>query len=274
MSTEPPWNLVLPVKGGVDAKTRLGLGADGPRLALAMALDCVSAVLATPTVRQALVVTADADTADAVRALGGLVVPDPGGGLAGAVAAGLRAAPDGPTGVLLADLPCLTPSALDAGLDAVTCVLRTGAGSVVVPDCDGHGTVLLAAGGPRELRPAFGGASAAAHERYGATRLDLDLPRLRRDVDTPQDLRAAVRIGIGPRTAATLGIVQTTVLTFDPATRSGTVVTDDGIELDLAPDALAGSGLRHLRPGQRVTCDPAPGRADAVTSVRIVGVSG
>jgi 2-phospho-L-lactate guanylyltransferase len=37
--------------------------------------------------------------------------------------------------------------------------------------------------------------------RRGASRLDLALPRLRRDVDTPADLEAALALGVGPRTA-------------------------------------------------------------------------
>lgn len=46
--------------------------------------------------------------------------------------------------------------------------------------------------------------------------------------------------------------MQGTVATFDPETRSGSVLLDDGLELDFAAPALAGTGLRLLRPGQRV----------------------
>jgi cold shock CspA family protein len=65
--------------------------------------------------------------------------------------------------------------------------------------------------------------------------------------------------------------VQATVLTFDADSRRGTVVTDDGVRLAMPAAALDGSGLRHLRPGQRVTCLR---DGDTVTDVRIVGVSG
>ena len=52
----------------------------------------------------------------------------------------------------------------------------------------------------------FGGASRARHAAAGAAELDLDdMPGLRRDVDTPEDLRAAVALGAGPRTAALAG---------------------------------------------------------------------
>lgn len=47
--------------------------------------------------------------------------------------------------------------------------------------------------------------------------------------------------------------MQATVHSFDPDTHSGSVVTDDGIVVPLAPTALADSALRTLRPGQRLT---------------------
>ena len=46
--------------------------------------------------------------------------------------------------------------------------------------------------------------------------------------------------------------MQATVSSFDPQTASGTVLADDGVELRFSADALAQSGLRTLRPGQRV----------------------
>jgi len=52
--------------------------------------------------------------------------------------------------------------------------------------------------------------------------------------------------------------MQATVRSFDPAAGSGTVFLDDGTVAGFGPAAFAGSGLRLLRPGQRVTigCDP------------------
>jgi hypothetical protein len=47
--------------------------------------------------------------------------------------------------------------------------------------------------------------------------------------------------------------MQATVRGFDPATRSGTVFCDDGTVIGFGPGAFAASGLRLLRPGQRVT---------------------
>jgi 2-phospho-L-lactate/phosphoenolpyruvate guanylyltransferase len=52
------------------------------------------------------------------------------------------------------------------------------------------------------FRPAFGLASRARHAARGAIELGLtDVPGLRRDVDTPADLRGAAELGLGTRTA-------------------------------------------------------------------------
>lgn len=49
--------------------------------------------------------------------------------------------------------------------------------------------------------------------------------------------------------------MQGTVSKFDPAARGGAVLLDDGVEVPFTADALAGTGLRLLRPGQRVRLD-------------------
>jgi cold shock CspA family protein len=46
--------------------------------------------------------------------------------------------------------------------------------------------------------------------------------------------------------------MQATVSRFDDTTRSGAVLLDDGVELGFDAQALVGTGLRLLRPGQRV----------------------
>ncbi len=63
--------------------------------------------------------------------------------------------------------------------------------------------------------------------------------------------------------------MQATVRGFDPATRSGTMFCDDGTVLAFGPGAFAASGLRLLRPGQRVTI----GRDGdgAITSLALAG---
>ena len=49
--------------------------------------------------------------------------------------------------------------------------------------------------------------------------------------------------------------MQGTVATFDDASRTGTVLLDDGAELAFPAAAFDASGLRHLRLGQRVRID-------------------
>jgi hypothetical protein len=46
--------------------------------------------------------------------------------------------------------------------------------------------------------------------------------------------------------------VQATVASFDPATRSGTVLLDDGTELPYGDEAFNAGSLRLARVGQRV----------------------
>ena len=55
--------------------------------------------------------------------------------------------------------------------------------------------------------------------------------------------------------------MQATVRSFDPAAGSGSVFLDDGTVLGFGPAAFAGSGLRLLRPGQRVAIGLGPGGA-------------
>ena len=49
--------------------------------------------------------------------------------------------------------------------------------------------------------------------------------------------------------------MQGTVATFDPSTREGTVLLDDGRAVAFPASAFAASGLRLLRLGQRVRLD-------------------
>ena len=272
------WVMVLPVKGGLQAKSRL---AHGPELAAAMSADCLAAVLAARSVARVLVVTSDVATAQHASTAGAEVVEQPASqpGLAPAVRAGLHAAGQkGPVAVLLADLPALRPRDLDRALCELDELLANGALSAFVPDLDDEGTVLLAGRTAGDLHPRFGAGSAAAHEATGAARAALELPRLRRDVDTPHDLAAALALGVGPRTTATLDAMQATVLRYDPDDGTGEVVTDDGVRLPMSRGATDGSGLRHLRPGQRVSCDavhagdPAEASPVAVTRVRLRGI--
>ncbi len=204
------WTLVLPFKGGPNAKSRLSAPAG---LATAIALDCLEAVLAAERVGTVVVVTADPLLAADARDAGALVRGEsrPGSGLPAAIEDGLRGL-DRPCAVLLGDLPSLRPADLDSALQRASEALTTaadGSGAaptmVFVPDADNVGTVLLAALRPSAMRPSFGPDSARRHVESGALRLDLDLPRLRRDVDTQADLEAARGLGLGKRTLSFVG---------------------------------------------------------------------
>ncbi len=205
------WTVVLPVKVLARAKSRLALLAGSRRadLALALASDTVSAVVACPDVTRVLVVTSDAKAGSRLAALGAIVVPDePDGGLNAALRHGAAVAsgrwPDSGVAALAADLPALRPGELSRALRAAAAVAAGGA--AFVPDAAGIGTTMYAVAPGVAFRPMFGGASRARHASAGAVELSLDgVPGLRRDVDTPEDLRAAVALGAGFRTAAVAG---------------------------------------------------------------------
>lgn len=199
------WHLVVPVKGGSGGKSRLappaGVGRDA--LALALAGDTVAAACAAVGGAQVTVVTADPRVADLARGVGALVVPDPGAGLNAAVVAGWAQREHGSDAhpgwaALLGDLPALRAEDLGTALEACGALAEA-----FVPDADGAGTVLLTSTVSRPT-PRFGPGSAARHGE-SAARLDLDLPRLRRDVDTAGDLARVVALGAGPRTQHLLG---------------------------------------------------------------------
>lgn len=200
------WTLVIPLKPLTRAKSRLSdTAGDGvrPGLALAFAQDTVAAALACPMVRDVAVVTDDALAGRELAALGARIVPDePLGGLNAALAHGAAAVrslrPRSPLAALNADLPALRPAELARVLDAAAEFPRA-----FLPDAADIGTTLLAAAGNAELRPAFGPDSRRRHHTSGAVELRLThVDSVRQDVDTGEDLRAALALGVGPRTAA------------------------------------------------------------------------
>ena len=194
------WGIVVPVKRLDLAKTRLASYGEGPRRALALAF-AADVVLAAVQVAEVLVVTDDDEAAEALLALGARVVADdPNDGLNPALEHGaeLLRAGNRLLGVatLSADLPALRP------LDLADALAQVAAGQRgFVPDHEGTGTTLLAAGPGVLLQAAFGPGSRAGHLASGAREL-LAAPGLRRDVDTPDDLAAALQLGVGPHTAA------------------------------------------------------------------------
>jgi 2-phospho-L-lactate guanylyltransferase len=198
------WHLIIPVKDTRHGKSRLS-GLDGlteagrSELSRALADDTIAVAVEAVGAERVWLVTPDPGLrADWSRA-GVHVVDDPGAGLNGAIRAGLRAVPTrAPRAALLGDLPAVRATDLRAALDAATEHEES-----FVPDAAGTGTVLR---GGRVAAPLFGPGSAAAHAADGAIRLDLELPRLRCDVDDPESLEAATRLGVGSSTARVLGV--------------------------------------------------------------------
>ncbi|MFE2097306.1 2-phospho-L-lactate guanylyltransferase [Streptomyces sp. PTD9-10] len=200
------WTLVIPLKPLARAKSRLSdTAGDGvrPGLALAFAQDTVSAALACPAVSDVLVVTDDALAGRELAALGARIVPDaPASGLNAALAHGAATVremrPGAAVAALNADLPALRPLELSRVLSAAAEFPRA-----FLADAAALGTTLLAATPDQELRPAFGTDSRARHRTSGARELDLtEVDSVRQDVDTGEDLRAALALGVGRHTAA------------------------------------------------------------------------
>jgi 2-phospho-L-lactate/phosphoenolpyruvate guanylyltransferase len=207
MTPQPPlrWSLVIPVKVLARAKSRLA-GLAGSRrgeLALAMAADTVAATVACPAIGAVIVVTDDAAAGAELGGLGAHVVADePGAGLNPALVFGAAYAdarwPGRGRAGLAADLPALDPAEIGRALAAAS-----GWAEAFVPDAAGSGTTLYTAGPAAAFCPRFGPGSRDRHLAGGAVELDLPgMAGLRRDVDTPADLRSAARLGLGPRTAA------------------------------------------------------------------------
>lgn len=63
--------------------------------------------------------------------------------------------------------------------------------------------------------------------------------------------------------------MQGSIHRFDDATGEGSLLLDDGRELTFSGEVFEASGLRHVRPGQRVSVE-ADGRT--ATRVWIVGI--
>src|SRR5262245_20061141 len=126
--------------------------------------------------------------ADVQAAAGDALVVDAPGGQGDAIAVAL-AELNGPVTIVNSDLPCVTSSELEQ---------LTAAAPALVAAADGT-TNALALRDARDFQPLYGEGSAARFEqRLGARRLDL--PGLRDDVDTWDDLeRVRRRVGVHTR---------------------------------------------------------------------------
>ncbi|MEO7447953.1 MAG: 2-phospho-L-lactate guanylyltransferase [Humibacillus sp.] len=272
--TLPPdhlWRVVIPVKDTRHGKSRLAslVGPARADLSRAIADDTIAAAVATVGAPRVVLVTADPGLARRWEGVGVVVVADPGSGLNDAITVGMQHAAGFRVAVLLGDVPALTPADLASALASAQQYRQC-----FVPDFDGTGTVLRAGD---DFIPRFGADSAHRHEADGAVRLELDLPRLRTDVDDAASLGVARRLGVGEATSAILTSqgsgwipsMQASVHTYDPATRAGSVLLDDGLELAFDAPVMNGSGLRLLRVGQRLTIEVVDHQ---VVALRIVGI--
>ncbi len=216
-----PLAAVLAVKGLADAKSRLSpVVADGARqsLVLAMMADTITAARAAG-VDDIVVVTPDPQVGTAARGLGARVVADAAppvppapsvttaSSLNRAFARGIEAATaratDARVVVLQADLPAARAAHLAAAIAGAD-----GHDAAMIPDRSGTGTAMLIIGDTAGATPRFGPGSARAHRGAGVVDLiagdDARWPDLRTDVDTVDDLAAAMSIGVGTHTAQVL----------------------------------------------------------------------
>ena len=193
--------LLVPIKSLERAKSRLGSPAVERRAELmrAFAQDALAAALQSEAVAQVYVVTDEPGfDVGGVRRL-----PDEGDGdlNRALVHAAVRARLESPNqgvAAICADLPSL-----------VAAELTTALGSGLSPrwfvaDTAGSGTTLLVAGPGVDLDPHFGPESSRRHQESGAVPVRAELPSLRRDVDTDDDLVEAIALGVGARTRAVL----------------------------------------------------------------------
>jgi len=198
--------LVIAVKRLAAAKTRLApvfSAATREAVVLAMLADTITAALAVADVT---VVTPDAAAAEAARGLGARVLTDPTpvghhNPLNNAIVAAEATLRETTSNIvaLQGDLPALQPQELAEAITAARAYRRS-----FVGDRHGTGTSALFAFGVA-LDPHFGPDSAQRHRHSGAIELTGAWPGLRCDIDTPDDLLVARRLGVGTATAQAIG---------------------------------------------------------------------
>jgi 2-phospho-L-lactate guanylyltransferase len=197
--------LIIAVKRLAAAKTRLApvfSARTRENVVLAMLVDTLSAAAGVASVGSITVITPDEAAAAAAAGLGANVLADPTpeghhDPLNNAIAAAERAVatPFSNVVVLQGDLPALQTQELAEAIAAARHHRRS-----FVADRLATGTAALCAFGSM-LDPQFGPDSCARHRRSGAIELTGAWPGLRCDVDTPADLAAARRLGVGAATA-------------------------------------------------------------------------
>jgi 2-phospho-L-lactate/phosphoenolpyruvate guanylyltransferase len=209
MSGDADVGLVIAVKRLGAAKTRLApvfSAATRENVVLAMLVDTITAASAVAALRAITVVTPDDDAAAAARELGARVLVDttPEGHhnpLNNAIAAAEASVREETPNIvaLQGDLPALQPQELAEAIAAAREYRRS-----FVGDRHGTGTSALFAFGVA-LDPHFGPDSAQRHRHSGAIELTGAWPGLRCDIDTPDDLLVARRLGVGAATTQAIG---------------------------------------------------------------------
>ncbi|ORV18207.1 2-phospho-L-lactate guanylyltransferase [Mycobacterium celatum] len=201
--------LIIAVKRLAAAKTRLApvfSAQTRESVVLAMLVDTLTAASAVTSLRSITVITPDDAVAAAAAEASADVLfdPTPDGHrdpLNNAIAAAEQAVSELTPNivVLQGDLPALQTQELAEAVGAARGYRRS-----FVADRLGTGTAALCAFGS-PLDPQFGPDSAARHRRSGAIELTGAWPGLRCDIDTPDDLKVARRLGVGPATARAIG---------------------------------------------------------------------
>ena len=200
--------VIVAVKRLAAAKTRLApVFSPSTRedIVLAMLVDTLTAAARVESVHSITVVTPDDVAAAAAAELGAYILadptphghPDP---LNNAIAAAERVVARKVANlvVLQGDLPALQPREFGEAISAARDHQRS-----FVADRLGTGTAALCAFGV-PLNPRFGIDSAARHRNSGGVELTGGWPGLRCDIDTPADLAAARRLGVGAATSQVL----------------------------------------------------------------------
>lgn len=193
---------VVPVKALSRAKSRLALDDDERAdLALAFAVDTVTALRESARVAEVLVVTPDPVVAERVALLGAVVLRDDGASLDDALRIGLGVASASARGIAVVpgDLPCLRACDVDAVLGAAW-----SSHGLFVADREGTGTTFVVHPASQPAITRYGPGSADRHRALGLLALHDAPVRARQDVDTLDDLRAAAELGLGQESRAVL----------------------------------------------------------------------
>jgi 2-phospho-L-lactate/phosphoenolpyruvate guanylyltransferase len=200
--------LIIAVKRLAAAKTRLApvfSARTRESVVLAMLVDTLTAAASVGSIGSITVITPDEAAGAAAAALGANVLADPTSeGHSDPLNNAIMVAEHELGGsfsnivVLQGDLPALQTQELSEAVAAGRYHQRS-----FVADRPATGTAALLAFGTA-LDPKFGPDSSAQHRRSGAIELTGAWPGLRCDVDTPADLAAARRLGVGAATARAL----------------------------------------------------------------------